>query len=224
MKYGIIFDLDGVVIDSNPIHKISWKNFLAKIGLPFNDDIFDNIISGKNGITSLRILLGQEPSNEVITSYVAEIDQEFQKILRDTPKVFPMPGLVNFLQVVKAAGNKTALATSAPPGNVKLILDKISLIEYFDVILDKSDVMKGKPDPEVYLKTVSKLGIHKDQCVVFEDSKAGIKSATDAGIKVIGVTSGHTREELLEEGVSMAIDDFTKLDLREVNNLIAGHE
>ena len=79
-----------------------------------------------------------------------------------------------------------------------------------------------KPDPEVYLKTVSKLGIIKDHCVVFEDSRAGINSAIDAGIKVIGVTSGHTREELLEEGVSMVIDDFTNLDLMEVNKLIEG--
>ncbi len=88
------------------------------------------------------------------------------------------------------------------------------------MILDKSDVKKGKPDPEVYLKTVSRLGINKDHSVVFEDSRAGISSALDAGIKVIGVTSGFTREELLEEGVCMVIDDFTNLDLMEVRNLI----
>ncbi len=220
MEYAVIFDMDGVIIDSNPTHKISWENFLIKKGLPFNDDIFNDIISGKTGTTSLRILLGHEISDDVIASYVNEIDEEFQKTLRDADNVSPMPGLLYFLQVIKAAGYKTALATSAPTANVELTLEKTRLREFFDVILDKTNVTKGKPDPEVYLKTISKLGVKKDQCVVFEDSKAGIRSAINASLKVIGVTSGHSREELQEEGVSMVIDDFTNLDLKEVINLI----
>ena len=153
--------MDGVIIDSNPTHKISWENFLIKKGLPFNDDIFNDIISGKTGTTSLRILLGHEISDDVIASYVNEIDEEFQKTLRDADDVRPMPGLLYFLQVIKAAGYKTALATSAPTANVELTLEKTRLREFFDVILDKTNVTKGKPDPEVYLKTISKLGAKK---------------------------------------------------------------
>ena len=222
MKYAVIFDMDGVVIDSNPLHEISWKNFLVKKGLPFNDDIFDDIISGKTGSTSLRLLLGPGLADDVITAYVNEIDEEFQKILGDEENVSPMPGLVYFLQVIKAAGYKTALATSAPTANVELTLDKTNLREFFDVILDKTDVSKGKPNPEVYLKTVSQLGIKKEHCVVFEDSRAGIESAINANLTVIGVTTGHSREELQEEGVSMVIDDYTNLDLEDVINLISG--
>ena len=124
------------------------------------------------------------------------------------------------MQAIKACGYKTALATSAPPGNVTLTLEKLNLQHYFDVILDQTDVTNGKPDPEVYLNTVDRLGIHKERCVVFEDSKAGIKSAISAGLKVIGVATGHTREELLEEGVEMVVDDFVDLNLEDVIKII----
>ena len=101
-----------------------------------------------------------------------------------------------------------------------LTLEKTNLRKYFDVILDKTDVTNGKPDPEVYLNTVNRLGTEKDRCVVFEDSRAGIQSAISAGLRVIGVTTGHSRKELLEEGVAMVIDDFRNLRLEEVINLI----
>ncbi len=220
MEYAIIFDMDGVIIDSNPFHKTSWDQFLLKKGYPYNDEIFDNIISGRTGSTSLRILLGQELTDNVVEDYLEEIDGNFQIILRDAEDVGPLPGLLNFLQLIKSAGYKIALATSAPAGNVVLTLDKTNLREYFDVILDKTDVTHGKPDPEVYLKSVSALGLRKDRCVVFEDSRAGIKSAINAGLKVIGVTTSHTGKELLEEGVNMVIDDFVGLELKEVINLL----
>ena len=216
MKDAVIFDMDGVIIDSNPYHKISWERFLIKNGYPFNDDIFDNIISGRTGGTSLRMLLAENIPEEIVAKYLMEIDEEFQEILRNAKDVGPAPGLPEFLDTIKNAGFKTALATSAPPGNVELTLDKTNLREYFDLILDKTDVTNGKPNPEVYLNTVSLLGVEKDRCVVFEDSRAGIKSAISAGLRVIGVTTSHSRNELLEEGVSMVIDDFQNLQLEEV--------
>ena len=220
MEQAIIFDMDGVIIDSNPYHKISWEHFLVKNGHPFNDEIFDNIISGKTGSTSIRLLLGEDLSEEIAAGYLKEIDGDFQEILRQAKDVEPTPGLPAFLQAIRSAGYKTALATSAPPGNVDLTLERTNLRKYFDVILDKTDVTNGKPDPEVYLNAVNRLGTEKDRCVVFEDSRAGIQSAISAGLRVIGVTTGHCRKELLEEGVSMVIDDFQDLRLEEVMNLI----
>ena len=221
MEQAIIFDMDGVIIDSNPYHKISWEHFLVKNGHPFNDEIFDNIISGKTGSTSIRLLLGYDLSEEIAAGYLKEIDEDFQDILRQAKDVEPTPGLPAFLQSIRSAGYQTALATSAPPGNVDLTLEKTNLRKYFDVILDKTDVTNGKPDPEVYLNAVNRLGTEKDRCMVFEDSRAGIQSAISAGLRVIGVTTGHSRKELLEEGVAMVIDDFQNLRLEEVMSLPA---
>ncbi len=212
--------MDGVIIDSNPYHKISWENFLVKTGYPYSDELFEKTISGQTGTTSLRILFGNELSEGEMDGYLEEIDGEFQKILAKADRVGSLPGLPDFLRAVKGAGHKTALATSAPTGNVDLTLDKINLREFFDLILDKSDVTNGKPDPEVYLKSVSRLGVKKDHCIVFEDSLAGIRAALNAGLKVIGVTTSHSRDVLLEQGVIMTIDDFQSFTPVDVIQLI----
>ena len=216
MRYALIFDMDGVIIDSNPYHKIAWEHFLEIKGVPFNDNIFNNIISGKTGDTSIRILLGGDLSMELVKGYLEEIDGEFQEILRQTDQLEPVAGVPEFLDRIKKAGHKTALATSAPPGNVDLTMDKLHLREYFDLIIDKTHVTNGKPDPEVYLTTVEKLAVKKDDCIVFEDSLAGIASAISAGLRVVGVTTGHDREELLEAGVTRVIDNFINLTVQEI--------
>jgi HAD superfamily hydrolase (TIGR01509 family) len=130
------------------------------------------------------------------------------------------PGVASFLKAVKESGILIALATSAPPENINLIMERLPLRPYFDFILDSTDVSKGKPNPEIYHSSVKKLGFEKRQCIVFEDSKAGIQSARGAGLKVVGVTSSHTREELLEEGVDMAIDNFNELTIEKITNLL----
>ena len=99
-------------------------------------------------------------------------------------------------------------------------LEKLNLEGVFEVILGKVDVVHGKPHPEVYLTAVQRLGLPREQCIVFEDSKAGIQSARNAGMPVVGIASGHTREELLHEGVALAVNDFRELDLEQVNKLI----
>jgi len=212
--------MDGVVIDSNPFHKIAWERFLDRKGVLYEDDVFEKLISGRNGVYPMKVLLGQELTEKEISAFVNEIDQEFQGILSQSEGIEPAPGLPRFLKTIQALGYKTALATSAPPGNVDLILEKTNLRPFFHVILDQTDVTKGKPDPEVYLKTVKRLEAKKETCIVFEDSRVGIRAALEAGIKVVGVSTGHNQEELQEAGVSMVIDDFRNLDPEDVIRLI----
>ncbi len=211
--------MDGVLVNSNPFHKIAWRNFLTGKGYPFTDELFDTTISGRMGNTSLPIIMGEELPEQVVSEYVAEIDTNFQCIFGATEESVHFPGLYEFLDEVRIAGIKTAMATSAPTGNVTLSLKKLGLEDYFSVIIDKNDVTRGKPDPEVYLTTLARLGVSKAKCLVFEDSKAGVQAALGAGLKVIGISSSHTEEELLEEGVSMVIKDFTNLNLSEILNL-----
>ena len=163
--------------------------------------------------------MGEELPAKVVSGYLKEIDLEYRKIFGATEETIHFPGLYEFLEAIKSAGIRTALATSASSENVTQALEKLRLQDYFHVIIDKNDVTRGKPDPEVYLTTVKRLGISKERCVVVEDSKAGIQSALGAGLRVVGISSSHTREELLDEGVDIVIDDFTNLNLNEILNL-----
>ncbi|MDF1574883.1 MAG: HAD family phosphatase [Bacteroidales bacterium] len=216
MEYGFIFDMDGVVIDSNPYHKIAWEKFLSGQGIPYDDQLFDNVLSGRTGPTSLRMLFGKDLSQEKLDLFLEEVDSNYQNILHRTEDVKPIAGLNSFLDQITRNGYRIALATSAPVLNIKLGLQKLKLENIFEHIVGKVDVTHGKPHPEVYLKTLELLDIPAENCLVFEDSRAGIQSALHAGIRVVGIASGHTKKDLLEEGVSLALDDFRGLELETV--------
>ena len=220
MEYGFIFDMDGVVIDSNPYHKIAWEKFLSGQGIPFDDQLFDNVLSGRTGPTSLRMIFGDGLSQEKLDLFLNEVDSNYQTILRESEDVRPIAGVHAFLNQITGNGLRLALATSAPTLNIELGLQKLKLENTFEHIVGKVDVSHGKPHPEVYLRSLELLGMAAENCVVFEDSKAGIQSARSAGIKVVGIASGHSKEELLEEGVSMVVDDFVGMELDQILSLI----
>jgi HAD superfamily hydrolase (TIGR01509 family) len=220
MEFGLIFDMDGVVIDSNPYHKIAWEKFLVGKGIPYDDQFFDNVLSGRTGPTSLKIIYGDELPEDLLEEYLLEVDENYQGILRNSKEVIAIKGIYEFLDAARVNGHRLGLATSAPPLNIELGLEKLKLEGVFDVVVGKVDVAFGKPHPEVYLTTVERLGLPLKHCIVFEDSRAGIESARSAGMPVVGIASGHSKEELLEEGVSLAVDDFTQLDLKQVLDLI----
>lgn len=220
MEYGFIFDMDGVVIDSNPFHKIAWGKFLKGQGRDFNDQLFDNVLSGRTGPTSLRLLFGEDLPEEEMNIYLEEVDSNYQDILIRSEEVKPIAGVHMFIEEVRRQGYRLALATSAPVLNIKLGLEKLQLENTFEHIVGKVDVSHGKPHPEVYLTTLERLGLPAENCIVFEDSKAGIQSARNAGIRVVGIASAHSKEELLEEGVSMVVDDFRELTTDTVLSLL----
>jgi len=220
VEYGFIFDMDGVVIDSNPYHKIAWESFLDGQGYPYDDQTFDQMLSGRTGPTSLKLLFGDDLPEDLLEEYLEKVDGKYQGILREQEKAIPIAGVHNFIARIKNEGHRLALATSAPPLNIEMGLEKLEMTETFEIIIGKVDVSHGKPHPEVYLKAVGKLGIPKENCIVFEDSKAGIQSALAAGLPVVGIASAHSKEELLDEGVSLVVDDFTELQLERVLDLI----
>jgi HAD superfamily hydrolase (TIGR01509 family) len=219
MEYGFIFDMDGVVIDSNPYHKIAWERFLRGQGFPFDDQLFDNVLSGRTAPTSLRMLFGEDLPEERMNRFMDEVDRNYQAILRQNNKIKPIAGIHEFLGQIRGNGHRLALATSAPALNIELGLRNLNLENTFDPIVGKVDVTHGKPHPEVYLTTLERMGMTGDNCIVFEDSKPGIQAARTACIRVVGVASGHSRQELLDEGASMVVDDFRGLQLEQVLSL-----
>jgi len=213
MNCAIILDMDGVIIDSNPFHRMAWKEFLERHGVAVTEHMFKNVIFGTTGDQAIRNLLQPDLTIDQLSRYTVEIDTSYRSIISGSEQIFPVNGLYNFLDFIKELGFKIALATSAPPENISLILERLGITEYFDVIVDKTQVTNGKPDPEVYMKTLESLKIGKEYCLVFEDSISGVRSAIQAGIRVIGVTTSHTAEELSQAGTFFNIDDFNDTSL-----------
>jgi HAD superfamily hydrolase (TIGR01509 family) len=224
MNCAVILDMDGVIVDSNPFHRMAWKDFLERHGVAVNEHMFKNVIFGTTGDQAIRNLL-QPPdlTPEQLTLYTEEIDATYRNIISGNEQIFPVKGLYNFLDFIKEIGFKIALATSAPPENISLILERLGITEYFDVIVDKTQVTNGKPDPEVYMKTLENLKTNREYCVVFEDSLSGVRSAIRAGIRVIGVTTSHSAEELSQAGTICNIDDFNDPSLPELLATISAY-
>lgn len=206
MNHAFIFDMDGVLVDSNPTHTIALKRFCKKHGYDLSEKDLREKIYGRTNRDWLLNLFG-DLSEETIRAYAEEKEALFREIYQD---IKPLAGLHSFLEKLEAAGIPKAIATSAPRANVDFTISRTHIERFFPVILDDSFVTKGKPDPQVYLKSADALGFKPDRCVVFEDSLSGVMAAKRAGCKVVGVTTTHTREELRETDLN--IDDFEGLE------------
>ncbi len=217
---GVILDMDGVIIDSNPYHKIAWTNFLNRKNIVVNDSIFKELIFGTTSDEAITKLLNCELSKRELEIFSNEIDSEYRTIIRKSKNIEPLNGLLPFLKSISDECCKIALATSAPPENVDLILNRFQILNYFDLIIDKTQVLNSKPNPEIYLKAVQGLGLSNDNCVVFEDSISGIISAKDAGLIVIGVTTSHKNNELIDAGATICVKDFFEISLENIHKLI----
>lgn len=206
MEHAFIFDMDGVLIDSNPTHKIALKQFCKKHGHELTEEELREKIYGRTNRDWLMNLF-ENLSEETIRRYAEEKEALFRELYDD---IKPLDGLIRFLQKLDESSIPRAIATSAPRANVDFTLGRTNMDSYFSTILDDSFVTKGKPDPEIYLKSAAALGFEPAKCVVFEDSLSGVKAGKLAGCKVVGVTTTHSREELHETDYN--IDNFENIN------------
>jgi HAD superfamily hydrolase (TIGR01509 family) len=206
MKYAVLFDMDGVIVDSNPFHKISLKEFCKRHGHALSDDQLREKIYGRANKDWIPNVFGPI-APELARRYADEKEALFREIYKNDIRA--VDGLVDFLEALDRARIPKAIATSAPRANVDFTLEKTGTQKYFNTILDESHVNRGKPDPEIYILTARAVGIPPQQCIVIEDSLSGVKAGKSAGCKVIGITTTHTREELSE--TDLVIDNFHDL-------------
>lgn len=206
MKHAFIFDMDGVIVDSNPTHKIALNQFCKEHGYNLSEEDLREKIYGRTNRDWLLNLFGKL-DDDTIRRYADEKEALFRKLYTD---IQPLKGLIDFLDQVNKAGIPRAIATSAPRANVDFTLEKTATGKYFETILDDSFVTEGKPNPQIYLKSAAALGLQPGDCIVFEDSLSGVKAGKRAGCKVVGVTTTHSREELAE--TDLTIDSFEGVD------------
>jgi HAD superfamily hydrolase (TIGR01509 family) len=213
--FGVIFDMDGVLIDSNPYHKKSLKSFAQKYGYELNEDALRAKIYGRQNKDWIPRLFEREMSADEIERYAVEKESLFQKIFRKD--VAPVTGLIPFLDVLKEENIPRAIATSAPRMNVDFVFEHTPIGGYFGLVLDDSHIKRGKPDPEAYLKASELLGFEPGQCVVFEDSLSGVESARNAGCRVIAVGTTHEEDEF--GPIDLFIRDFSHITLEDLARL-----
>jgi HAD superfamily hydrolase (TIGR01509 family) len=205
-KHAFIFDMDGVLVDSNPVHKIALKQFCLQLGYDLTDQQLREKIYGRTNRDWLLNLMG-DLDDDTIHRYAAEKEALFRSIYHD---IQPLEGLRSFLEKISALEIPRAIATSAPRANVDFTLQGTGMTHFFTTILDDSFVSVGKPDPEIYLKSAAALGFEPSRCVVFEDSLSGVLAGKRAGCKVVGITTTHSREELAD--TDLTLDNFKDLE------------
>lgn len=205
MLAAILFDLDGTVAHTDPIHFQVWLQLLLDYGLEIDEAFYKRRISGGRNWKILENILPQLAPEE--RQRLAE--EKEARFRRQATNLKPLPGLSKLLQWTEARGLKRALVTNAPRQNVDFILSTLGLERTFAPVVLAENVPAPKPDPAIYNQALASLGIESEQAIAFEDSPAGIKAAVGAGIYTIGMTTNQEPTVLKDLGAAMAIADFT---------------
>lgn len=190
---GFIFDMDGVIVHSNPAHKKAIQVFCDKYNLNVSDTLLENKVYGRTNKEWIPEVFG-----DISPDKLKELADEKEQLFRDMfdPEENTVPGIHALLEQLQKLGLPMAVATSAPVENADYILSRLSIASFFSAVLDSSHVTVGKPDPEIYIKASKALDKKPAQCIVFEDSIAGVQAGLEAGARVIGVTTTHSKKEL----------------------------
>jgi beta-phosphoglucomutase len=205
---GIIFDMDGTLVDNIPFHKEAWVNFLEENGVTLTSGEFQAQNHGTlvemmarffPNLTDLSLLntKGQEKEAAYRKLYASHIQE--------------INGLTALLEKLKEAGVTMLLATMGDTDNIDFTLGKLGISKYFGHITGGHEVRKGKPDPEIFQRSLFKAGLAAEDCLVVEDSIGGVKAAVQAGIPVVGITTSHSAEELIDSGCVGAFRDFEEI-------------
>lgn len=184
----LIFDMDGVVIDSNPLHREAWVEFNRRYGVETTEEMLARMYGRRNDAI-VRDFFGDSLSGDEVASRGAAKEELYRAMLEGRLEETLTPGLRQLLETLR--GTPAALATNAEPPNVDFLLDRAQLRAYFQVVVSGDQVDNPKPHPEIYLKTADLLGAAPPNCIVFEDSYVGVEAALAAGMRVVGVSTTH---------------------------------
>lgn len=215
---GLVFDMDGVLVDSNPYHIRNCMEFLDARGISYNPESLPKQILGQRNDHLFRTFLGPEITAKEYDSLSDELDNGFRRAF--LPNAKPLPGLARLIEECHSAGIPMAVASSAPTENVHFIVDALKFRPYFRSLLTGDEVTHPKPHPEIYLKSAARLGAEPGHCVAFEDSFVGLESASRAGMKVVAIASTFPWEELERHGhADLIVGSFEELRLQSLRKL-----
>jgi beta-phosphoglucomutase len=187
---GFLFDLDGVLVDTAQYHFLAWQRMAAELGIHFGEAENEQLKGVSRAESLNRILAwgGKSLSDAEKQHWMTLKNDWYLELVRGMPADDYLPGAHEFLRASRAAGIKVALGSASK--NAPLILERLGWIPLFDALVDGNVVTASKPDPEVFLEGARRLGLLPEECVVFEDSEAGVEAARRGGMKVVGIGHG----------------------------------
>ncbi len=215
MKKAFIFDLDGVIVDTAKYHFLAWQNLAQGLGISFTEEQNEQL-KGVSRVRSLEKILewgNKTLSEEEFTKLMTDKNEEYLAYISkmDVTEILPdVPRVLDYL-----ISQNQAIALGSASKNARIILDKVALTNKFHAIVDGTNVSKAKPDPEVFLIGAKELGVASEDCIVFEDSVAGIQAANIANMTSIGIGDASVLHE-----ADYIFNDFTEIKEEFINTLV----
>ncbi len=215
MIKAVIFDMDGVIVDSEPIHIEAEKQTLLKYGVKITTEEL-RTYTGTTAEFEFNDLIKKYKLNTTAVTLFAEKEVVMFKLLEERTE--PTRGVIDLIKSLKQQGFKLGIATSGHRKLAHYYLNKLGMAFFFDTVVCAEDITRSKPDPEIFLTAAKKLGVDPAECIVIEDAKLGIEAATRAGMKCIGYRNPNSGNQDLSKA-DFIIDEFTQLRKRSIITL-----
>ena len=214
---GMVFDFDGVIVDSHPVHRRTWKKFLESMGRKVSEQDLHYVLDGRTREDIIRHFFG-EIDPETTREYGHRKEQMFRDEAADVQTV---KGLETFLTELGKAQLAMAIATSGSRSRVSFLLDRLGLAKSFSVVVTADDVARGKPDPALFSKAAQNLNINPADLMALEDAASGVRAATAAGMKCLGISNNGSSSVLLDAGASHVVKDFCSLSYSKLQSIFS---
>jgi len=213
---GVIFDMDGVLVDSHAVHRKAWRVFFQTLAREVSESELDYILDGRKRSDILRHFLGNCPDTEL-----EEFGRRKDCIFRSMHfEVTAVPGASRLVRELFGSGRALAVATSAGRSRAHSTLVELGLLNCFQVVVTGEDVPSGKPDPAIYRLACNRIGIAPANLLAVEDAVSGIQAATDANLRCLGIASHETRANLNAAGAAHVLPDFEHVSVDDLENML----
>jgi beta-phosphoglucomutase family hydrolase len=212
----VLWDLDGVIADTARYHYLAWQDVFKERGVNFTWPDFMKLF-GRRHDAIIRFALGDNLTPEEFDAITERKQSTYRRLV--AANIVPLSGAIELMKKLKEHGIKSAIASSAVPENIDVILGGLGIKDYFQAIACGTEVKEGKPSPDIFLRAAEKLGVRPADSVVIEDAIAGVAAAKKAGMKCVAVTNSHPRQDL--KNADLIVDSLEKVDIADLTKLFA---
>jgi beta-phosphoglucomutase-like phosphatase (HAD superfamily) len=206
---GLIFDMDGTMVDSMPFHAKSWSEFTRRHGIAIGIDELLRRTTGRNGVECMRELFGRELAEDKAVALVDEKEAIYRDLF--APVFAEVRGFRSFARGAMARGLKVAVGTAGDRHNIDFVFTRLKMDPPPHAVVGGDEGLPGKPEPAIFLEAARRIGVDAAQCIVFEDAPLGIEAARRAGMRAVAICSSHSAAELSGSHVIAQARDFEEL-------------
>ncbi|MFC2020124.1 HAD family hydrolase [Chloroflexota bacterium] len=211
----VIWDMDGVIVDSGPYHFLAWREVFRRRGANLTKADFRRMFGQRND-SIIGQILGSDLSAAEVDIIADEKEESFRRSIKQ--KVRSFPGVVELVGSLLEHGFRMAVATSAPLANTQLVIGELGIGSCFQAIVNGREVSEGKPSPQIFLLAASRLAVPPDRCIVVEDATAGVTAAKAAGMRCLAVTNTHARNSL--KAADLIVDTLELIMVSHIEELL----